>query len=66
MSEPRGYAQIPGDAGAAEVMDSAEVAMAKRRQKIAEILEHGDPFSGRFLVNFRDIVFHAKKLLSGE
>ena len=48
------------------IMTPSEICVVKRQRKLEELLEHGDPFTGRFIMDFRDIAYYTKKMLSGE
>lgn len=46
-----------------EIMSSAEIAIAKRREKLYELLQHGDPFTGRLICSFVQIACIAKEII---
>lgn len=49
-----------------EIMTVGEIAIAKRRQKLNELLKHGDPFTGRFICRFAQIASIAKEIVETE
>ena len=49
-----------------EIMTSAEIAVAKRRKKLNELLQHGDPFTGRFICSLGEIACIAKEIVETE
>lgn len=59
-----GMPTIPGKDP--EIMSSAEVAIAKRREKLNELLQHGDPFTGRLICSFGQIACIAKQIIETE
>lgn len=59
-----GMPTIPGKDP--EIMNSAEIAIAKRREKLNDLLQHGDPFTGRFICSFGDIACIAKEIVETE
>lgn len=60
----KGMPTIPGKDP--EIMDWGEIAVVKRREKLNELLEHGDPFTGRFLCEFFQIASIAKEIVETE
>lgn len=56
----KGMPTIPGKD--LEIMDSAEVAIAKRRQRLNGLLQHGDPFTGRLICQFGEIACIIKEI----
>ena len=60
----KGIPTIPGKDPV--IMDNAEIAIAKRREKLNELLEHGDPFTDRFICSFGQIACIAKEILETE
>lgn len=59
-----GMPTIPGKDP--EIMNSGEIAVAKRREKLNELLKHGDPFTGRFICRFASIASIAKEIVETE
>lgn len=59
-----GMPTIPGKDP--EIMSSAEVAIAKRREKLNELLQHGDPFTGRLICSFGQIACIVKQIIETE
>ena len=59
-----GMPTIPGKDP--EIMTFGEIAIAKRRQKLNELLKHGDPFTGRFICSFATISSIAKEIVETE
>lgn len=49
-----------------EIMGSGEVAITKRREKLNELLQHGDPFTDRFICSIGQIYCIAKELVETE
>lgn len=45
------------------VMTDVEVALHKRKQRLDGLLQHGDPFTGRFLCDLRTVACFAKDLV---
>lgn len=54
---------ITQDAKEPRIMDSAEIAIAKRGALLSKVKELGDPFTGRFLCDFQTIAHFAKKII---
>lgn len=59
-----GMPTIPGKDP--EIMSSGEIAVAKRREKLNELLQHGDPFTDRFICSFGQISCIAKEIVETE
>ncbi len=59
-----GMPTIPGQDP--EIMTSGEIAIAKRREKLNEHLQHGDPFTGRFICSLGEIACIAKEIVETE
>lgn len=59
-----GVPTIPGKDP--EIMSSGEIAIAKRREKLNDLLQHGDPFTGRFICSFVQIACIAKEIVETE
>lgn len=59
-----GMPTIPGKDP--EIMSSSEIAIAKRREKLNDLLQHGDPFTGRFICSFVQIACIAKEIVETE
>lgn len=49
-----------------EIMSGAEIAIAKRRQRLNALLEKGDPFTNRFICSFPQIACIAKEIVETE
>lgn len=56
-----GMPTIPGKDP--EIMSSAEIAIVKRRERLNDLLQHGDPFTGRFICSFGQIACIAKEIV---
>jgi Cdc6-like AAA superfamily ATPase len=59
-----GMPTIPGKDP--EIMNSGEIAIAKRREKLNELLQHGDPFTDRFICTLGQIACIAKEIVETE
>ena len=59
-----GMPTIPGKDP--EIMTSGEIAIAKRREKLNELLQHGDPFTDRLICSFVQIACIAKEIVETE
>ena len=59
-----GMPTIPGKDP--EIMSSCEIAIAKRREKLNELLQHGDPFTDRFICSLGQIFCIAKEIVVTE
>ena len=59
-----GMPTIPGKDP--EIMSPVEIAIAKRREKLNDLLQHGDPFTGRFICSFVQIACIAKEIVETE
>lgn len=59
-----GMPTIPGKDP--EIMTPGEIAIAKRREKLNELLQHGDPFTGRFICSLGEIACIAKEIVETE
>lgn len=59
-----GMPTIPGKDP--EIMSSAEIAIAKRREKLNDLLQHGDPFTDRLICSFGQIACIAKEIIETE
>lgn len=64
ISKMEGMPTIPGKDP--EIMDSSEIAIAKRREKLNELLKNGDPFTGRFICSFENIACIANEIVGTE
>lgn len=60
----KGMPTIPGKDP--EIMSGGEIAIVKRREKLNELLQHGDPFTGRFICSFVQIACIAKEIVETE
>ena len=49
-----------------EIMTGGEIAVAKRREKLNELLQHGDPFTDRFICSLCQIFCIAKEIVETE
>lgn len=59
-----GMPTIPGQDP--EIMTSGEIAVAKRREKLNELLQHGDPFTDRIICSLGEIACIAKEIVETE
>ena len=59
-----GMPTIPGKDP--EIMSGGEIAIAKRRQMLNELLQHGDPFTDRFICSFENIACIANEIVGTE
>lgn len=59
-----GMPTIPGKDP--KIMNGVEIAIAKKRQMLNELLQHGDPFTDRFICSLGQIYCIAKELVETE
>jgi hypothetical protein len=59
-----GMPTIPGKDP--QIMTSGEIAIAKRREKLNDLLQHGDPFTDRLICSFFQIACIAKEIVETE
>ena len=59
-----GMPTIPGKDP--EIMTPGEIAIAKRREKLNDLLQHGDPFTNRFICSIGEIACITKEIVETE
>lgn len=60
----KGMPTIPGKDP--EIMSGCEIAIVKRREKLNELLQHGDPFTDRFICSLGQIFCITKEIVETE